>query len=40
MKKDNETLERLVAIGLVAIGCLTKEYILVCIGVIYFIAKM
>lgn len=40
MKKNDEMLERLVAIGLVVIGSLTKNYILVCIGIIYFIAKM
>ncbi len=40
MKRNNEMLERLVAIGLIVVGCLTKQYILVCIGIIYFIAKM
>ena len=40
MKLDSEMLERLVAVGLVVAGCLLKQNILICIGIIYFIAKM
>lgn len=40
MKQDHEMLERLVAVGLVVLGCLFKQYIIAAVGIIYFIAKM
>ncbi len=40
MKLDSEMLERLIAIGVVVAGCLLEQSILICIGIIYFIAKM
>lgn len=40
MKLDNDMVERIIAIGMIAVGCLFHNWIITGIGIAYFISKM
>lgn len=40
MKLNNDMVERMIAIGMIAAGCLIHNWILTGIGIAYFISRM
>lgn len=40
MEKRTDLVERLIAVGILAIGCFTGKGLLVFVGLLYFVMKM